>query len=158
LRFSQGTIVESKQVTATHFDSIEDSAQTGCILLIEKTNKRTYGFTLEHSTCMEAFIPFVILECAAAFVTGVGCRLASRWHRKTGWYIAVLGAVGVTTLAILWDDGGLLFHPSRWSQSKRSLDAYIVGFLFMTGVALIPSLFVVLHYRGKSGTAANNIV
>jgi hypothetical protein len=107
---------------------------------------------------MEAFIPFVILECAAAFATGVGCRLASRWHRKTGWYIALLGAVGVTALAILWDDGGLLFHPSRWSQNKRSLEAYIVGFLFSTGVALIPSLFVVLHYRGKSGTGAKNIV
>jgi hypothetical protein len=107
---------------------------------------------------METFIVFVLIECAAVILTNIGCRLASWRHRQAGWGSALFGAVGVAALAILLDNGSLLFHPSQWSQNKRSLEGFLVIFVFLTGVAIIPALFVVRYYRGKFRADAKSVV
>lgn len=107
---------------------------------------------------MEGFVIIVLIECAAAFLTSIGCRLASRRHRQAGWYIALLAAVGVAVLFMFLDNGSLLFQPSQWSHHKCSLESLLIGFVSMIVIGLIPALFVVQHYREKFKKGARNVV
>ncbi|MCX6923664.1 MAG: hypothetical protein NT154_10725 [Verrucomicrobia bacterium] len=97
---------------------------------------------------MEMIIAIVVLEFVAIAVTSIWCWWASRRHRRAGWHIGILGAVGVG-LAVLLSDGSMLFHPSEWRANKRSLDAYIWEFVVTTSIAIIPTLFVVRYFRKK---------
>lgn len=89
----------------------------------------------------------VVVQCAAAALTSLGCWLVSRRHRKPGWHIALLGTVATTMFISLCDP--LLYHPSQWSRYKTSLDAYIQGAAIILVLGLIPALVVVRGYRRK---------
>ena len=62
--------------------------------------------------------------------------------------ISILGAFAVGT-AVLLSDGRMLFHPSQWTNNKRSLNGYILELVIATGVGIIPALLVVKHFRKK---------
>ncbi len=98
---------------------------------------------------MENFIIFVVVESATAFVTGIGCRLASRRHRQPGWRVALLAAVSVAGLAVYLDNGNILLHPSQWPHNKRSLAGILDEFAFAIGIGVVPALIVVRHYRER---------
>jgi len=107
---------------------------------------------------MQIFILTFLVGCAAAFVTTIGCRLASRRHRQAGWHIALLGAVVVAALMMYWDNGSLLFHPSQWSHNKRSLGSLLSEFMFLMLFSVIPALIVVRHYRQKFKQETGDVV
>lgn len=98
-----------------------------------------------------AFI--ILLEVVAVALAAVGCRLSFRWHRRAGWYVAVVGAVVAALLAVLCTEGSYLLHPERWSwlgeHSKESLRSVMLFFAWLTGLAILPALFVVHVYRKK---------
>lgn len=107
---------------------------------------------------MEAFGYIVLIECAAVFLTWIGCRFASWRHRRAGWNLAFFGAVGVAALVMYWEDGSLLFHPSQWSANKRSLETEFFSFVFLTGIGAIPALFIVRRYRERFTKDAKTVV
>ncbi len=104
-----------------------------------------------------AFI--ILLEAAAAALTAIGCRLSRRWHRHAGWHLALIGAVVAALLAIFCTEGRFLLHPERWSwtgeHSKESFRALTFCFVWLTGMAIIPALFVVHFYRKRNGDSSH---
>ena len=93
------------------------------------------------------FIAIFLLDGAAAILAAGGCRLARKFHRRPGWYLGILAAIAPVAFMFLFPDGGFLFHPDRFQHSKTSPAVELKAFLFSVGIALIPPLLVVRHYR-----------
>lgn len=100
---------------------------------------------------------FILLyEAVAVALTAAGCSLALRSGRKTGWYLALLGAVGPAIVAVLasersdflftvvhYNDDGHWGHLTETDSDVRWL------FVYLMGIAAIPALLVVHHYRRR---------
>ena len=106
---------------------------------------------------MFAFI--ILLEVVAVAITAVGCRLAHRWHRRAGWHLALLGSVMAASIAVFCTEGTYLLNPHRWNwagvHSKESLSSVIYFFMFLIGLVVLPTLFVVHLYRKKYGDSSH---
>jgi hypothetical protein len=104
-----------------------------------------------------AFI--ILLEAAAVALTAIGCRFSCRRHRLAGWHLAFFGAVVAAMLAVFCTEGSYLLHPDRWSwlgeHSKESLRSVTFFFAWLTGLAILPALFVVHLYRKKYGDTSH---
>jgi len=98
---------------------------------------------------MEIFVAIFLLEVTAVALTALTCQLALRRHRRAGWYLALLGAIGSSVLFVLVTDSGFLFHPDRWEHSKTSFGIIFRGFMLWVGMTIIPSMIVVRHYRKR---------
>ncbi len=68
-------------------------------------------------------LPFLFVVLLASYYTSIGCRLAHRWRRRLGWYIALVGAVlaGVSSVCFMlvgfWLQPGQTPYPGifwRW--------------------------------------------
>lgn len=102
---------------------------------------------------MIVFILF--FEAVAIAITALGCRLAHRRHRQAGWYTGFIAAILAAILFSLPSGWHFLTHPESWSWERRydkeSLSAVLFGFLWLTGMAVPMTLFVVHCYRKKCG-------
>ena len=106
---------------------------------------------------MEIFVVIFLLELVAVALTVFCCRLALRYNRQAGWYLAPLGAIGASVLFVLVTDGDFLFHPDRWEPSKTSFVIIFRGFLLWFGITIIPSSIVVRQYRKKGSQNGKHV-
>ena len=101
----------------------------------------------------------ILLEVVAVAITAIGCRFSYRHDRRAGWHLAVVGSIVAALLAVFISEGSYLLHPERWSwlgeHSKESLRSVTFFFVWLTGLAIFPALFVVHLYRKKYGDSSH---
>ncbi|MEQ1887260.1 MAG: hypothetical protein ABL967_19510 [Bryobacteraceae bacterium] len=105
---------------------------------------------------------FILLyEAAAVALTAAGCWLAVKLGRKAGWYLALLGAVGPAIVAVLASESSdYLFtvvhynEDGHWGHLTESDTDVRWLFALLTGIAAIPALLVVRHYRRRFSNRA----